>query len=61
MRTSPLTNKMVANDDQLKLTNCDYRRFFNVNTGNAIKISDAGGWKVMTREVPDKQTINLFG
>ena len=23
------------------------------------KISDAGGWKVMTREVPDKQTICL--
>ena len=36
-----------------------YRRFLNVNTGNAIKIFDAGGLKV-TRAVPEKQIINFF-
>ena len=35
-----------------------YRRFFNVNIGNAIKIFDAGGLKV-TRAVP-KNIINFF-
>ena len=36
-----------------------YRRFFNVNTENAIKIFDAGGLKV-TRAVPEKHIINFF-
>ena len=36
-----------------------YRRFFSVNTGNAIKIFDAGGLKVM-RAVPEKHIINFF-
>ena len=35
-----------------------YRRFFNVNTANAIKILD-GGLKV-TRAVPEKHLINFF-
>ena len=37
-----------------------YRRFLNVNTGNAIKIFDAGGLMV-TRAVPEKHIINFFG
>ena len=37
-----------------------YRRFFNVNTANAIKNFDAGGLKV-TRAVPEKHIINFFG
>ena len=41
MHTSQSTNKMAANHACPKLTM--YRRFFNVNTGNAIKIFDAGG------------------
>ena len=36
-----------------------YRRFFNVNTGNAMKIFDAGGLKV-TRAVPEKHIINFL-
>ena len=36
-----------------------YRRFLNVNTGNAIKNFDAGGLKV-TRAVPEKHIINFF-
>ena len=36
-----------------------YRRFFNMNTGNAIKIFGAGGLKV-TRAVPEKHIINYF-
>ena len=31
-----------------------------MNTGNAIKIIDAGGLKV-TRAVPEKHIINFFG
>ena len=37
-----------------------YRRFFNVNTGNAIKTFDAGGLKV-TRAVPEKNIFSFFG
>ena len=36
-----------------------YRRYFNVNTGNAIKTFDAGGLKV-TRAVPEKNIIKNF-
>ena len=36
-----------------------YKRFFNVNIENAIKIFDAGGLKV-TRAVPEKHIINFF-
>ena len=36
-----------------------YRRFFNENTGNAIKIFDVGRLTV-TRAVPEKRIINFF-
>ena len=36
------------------------RRFFNVNTGNAIKFFYSGGLQ-LTRVVPEKHVINFFG
>ena len=43
MCTSQSTQKMVANNGQLKQTICDVKQFFNVNTGNAIQLFDVGG------------------
>ena len=49
--------KMTANLNCLFAMN---RRYFNVNTGNAIKSFDAGGLKVM-QAVHKKNIINFFG
>ena len=46
---------MMAN---LNLQFTMYRRFFNVNTGNAIKIFDVD--LKVTRAVPEKHIINFF-
>ena len=38
-----------------------YRRFFNVNTGNALKSFDAGGGLKLMLVVPEKHITNFFG
>ena len=61
MRTSQSTNKMAANDGRPNMTISDVLTFFSMNTGNAIKIFDAGGRLKVTRAVPEKHIINFFG
>ena len=48
---------MAANNGKLKMT--FHNIFFNVNSGNAIKIFDARGLKVM-RAVTEKHINNCF-
>ena len=61
MHRNQSTNKMKENDGKIQLTIFikSYKRFFNVNTGNAINIFDAGVEDDMG--VPEKHIIDFFG